>query len=77
MLNFSFGCVMPRFRAKKTKNCVQAAMAAAFNPAMLPRPARAPPPSALKKVTALVIEASMRAFSQSNFCSTRSTLLAQ
>jgi hypothetical protein len=32
--------------------------------------ATAPPPSVLKKVTALIIAASISAFSQSNLCST-------
>jgi len=36
---------------------------------MLLSPATAPPPNELKNVIALVIAASIRAFSQSNFCS--------
>jgi hypothetical protein len=42
---------------------------------MLLSPATAPPPRALKKVIALVIAASIRAFSQSNFCSSAWVIL--
>lgn len=42
---------------------------------MLLSPATAPPPNELKNVIALVIAASIRAFSQSNFCSVTLVIL--
>jgi hypothetical protein len=48
--------------ARKMKNCENAATAADSAKFMLLIPATAPPPRALKNVTALVIVASMSAF---------------
>jgi len=64
----SLRCINPRFRARKTKNCESAATVADSIRVMLLIPATAPPPKALKNVTALVMAASMSAFSQSNRC---------
>ena len=63
-----FGAIIPRFRARNTKNWVRADTIAALIANMPSSPATEPPPRVLKKVTAAVMEASIRAFSQSNLC---------